>query len=518
MKRTTLAIVAATVLLLLGAAGLLLQQSSEPRRPAAEQRRVEVDPRELAEAEARRRAADLERQRAEEARKAAADAEAERRDAEAARQRAAAEEAARLAAEAEVSRAAEARASEQRAAEARQREAESREATRSAAEAEARARVEAEARARATEEAQRQASPRPSVVDPCADSAVCTLVPIFFGTDRKRADTPRRVEFGAERADALQLGQALVSVPNVNRQPGEVLRPTLIDRVFRGVAAEGDPARHFTILAGGVHVFADEAEMLAAVRLAAAAAGEPGEQAFVFIHGYNTTFEWALYRTAQIAYDVAGGGKPFGTAFMFSWPSGGSLQSYLYDGESAQQSAERLQQFLALVLERAGVRNVHLIAHSMGARPLLAVLDDYARRSAGPRTINQIVLASPDVDAGQFARVAQRIARLARGVTLYASANDLALAASRRLHGGGRRAGDVPTGGPVIVAGVDSIDVSEIGTSVLGIGHAEYVDRSELLADIALLMRKGERPPDRRLPVLHRKVTTDRGTYWRVQR
>ncbi len=28
------------------------------------------------------------------------------------------------------------------------------------------------------------------------------------------------------------------------------------------------------------------------------------DHAFIFVHGYNTSFDYAIYRTAQIAYDL----------------------------------------------------------------------------------------------------------------------------------------------------------------------------------------------------------------------
>ena len=41
------------------------------------------------------------------------------------------------------------------------------------------------------------------------------------------------------------------------------------------------------------------------------------KEAFVFIHGYNVAFDDAIYRTAQIAYDLSFDGPPI----LYSWPS-----------------------------------------------------------------------------------------------------------------------------------------------------------------------------------------------------
>jgi len=92
------------------------------------------------------------------------------------------------------------------------------------------------------------------------------------------------------------------------------------------------------------------------------------------------------------------------------------------------------------------------------------------------------------------------ISTVAKGVTLYASSNDFAMKAAREVHHGMARAGDVPASGPVIVKGVYTIDVSNISTDVLG-GHADYVERKELLNDIALILRNGQHPPPLRMPI-----------------
>jgi esterase/lipase superfamily enzyme len=368
-----------------------------------------------------------------------------------------------------------------------------------------------ELRRRAAEE--QQVSLRPKSLGPC-DNANCTPVRVYFGTDRSKQESADRINFGPDRAGILQLGRAVVTVPRaVPRKRGEISRPTWYDLNVRGTPSEGDPNRHFTIPKGGVIIFTSMDDFLSAVQDELKERSAFKDHAFVFVHGFWTTFDDALYRTAQIAYDLGDGTDTFGTAFLYSWPSGGALRDYKYDFDSTRFAVEHLEAFLKLVASRSGATHLHVIAHSMGNWPMLAVLDKVARDTANTTKIDQVILAAPDIDTVEFAKMAFAISTIAKGVTLYASSNDFAMKAAREAHHGVPRAGDVPTSGPVIVRGVYTIDVSNISTDILG-GHADYVERKELLNDIALILRNGQHPPSLRMPILETLRLKDL-VYWR---
>ena len=211
----------------------------------------------------------------------------------------------------------------------------------------------------------------------------------------------------------MQLGQAIVTVPRVKRQSGKVLRPTLFERLVLRIPESGDPARHFTIPRNGISLMS-ESEFLNAVRVHRENAGTFRDHAFVFVHGYNTAFDSALYRTAQIAFDlsdVAGSEAdrvPFGTAFLYSWPSGGGTVDYVYDHGSARGAEEHFQKFLDLVIAKSGAKQIHLIAHSLGNSLLLNVLKNYRLPPSAGASINQIILAAPAIDAEEFGFIAEK--------------------------------------------------------------------------------------------------------------
>jgi len=337
------------------------------------------------------------------------------------------------------------------------------------------------------------------------------IVPVFYGTDRNRVKQETRVGYANDRAKRLEMGRALISVPLDHKVPN-IERPRAWTIPYLGTIQieKEDPNKHFTVRELKVLT---KAELLALVKQRLGASQTFRGQSIVFIHGYNMGFDDALYRMAQISYDL----QFDGAAFTYSWPSGGGLSSYIYDRDSAQGAERYLYEFLQMVQNETGSESINIIAHSMGNQMLLQVLRSLKLRApAAIAKINQIILASPDVDRDAFEALAAEITGVAKGITLYAADNDRALNASRIVAGNKPRAGDVPADGPVIVAGIDTIDISRLSTSYLAMHHSGYAEHSDLITDIGQIIRKGTRPWSQRLKA-YKAVDLPSGTYWRYE-
>ena len=345
-----------------------------------------------------------------------------------------------------------------------------------------------------------------------------TEIDVFFGTDRKReADRSKFghavASFGTVRSGKLTLGKAIVTVPKEGREKGSIPRPDIDLTLIRFSIRKEDLAKDFVVYAVDV---LDQNAFIQLARQKLATSRRFEKQAFVFVHGYFTTFDDALFRAAQIAHDLDFDGAPF----VFSWPSVAGLTGYVLDRGRARDARDQLREFVDLISKETGATEVHLIAHSMGADPLLEVLRDISRsepqiaRSGRPR-FGEIILAAPDVTRESFELIASQITGLRRGMTLYASSNDRALAASRFTRLGEFPAGYVPTGGPVVVPGAaDTIDISSLDTSFFGLNHSSFADREPLLGDIRRLLSSGMRPPSTRGAEFH-LIQGESGAYWR---
>ena len=286
--------------------------------------------------------------------------------------------------------------------------------------------------------------------------------------------------YGGDSAAGLELGTCQVTIP-AGHEYGELESPSMLHFEFRP-----DPDKHIVLQCverrGPDEFYAELKQHLA----------QHGDSVLVFVHGYNVNFDDAARRTAQMADDLKFAGAPL----FFSWPSQGNWHEYRKDEEQVELAVDALKQFLLDVARQAPARSIHLIAHSMGNRALTEALREIALDTAQQGTLfHQVVLAAPDIDADVFRqRIAPAITGKARRVTLYASSNDLALVASRAFNGTGPRAGD-SSRGLVLVPGIETVDVSEVDTSLLG--HSYYGDSPTVLTDLKELLT-AERAADER--------------------
>ncbi len=102
--------------------------------------------------------------------------------------------------------------------------------------------------------------------------------------------------------------------------------------------------------------------------------------------------------------------------------------------------------------------------------------------------------------------------------TLYASALDKALWAGRFREGGKVLAGYIVAGRPLVLPGLQSIDVSAAGSLGLkNLNHDVFASNPVMMEDIRQLLRTGRRPPDQRLAVLRPQPSPEQPEFWRYE-
>lgn len=318
---------------------------------------------------------------------------------------------------------------------------------------------------------------------------VSNIVEVFYATDRKREALNR---YGAKRGQ-LQFGKTLINIPK-GHQVGELEAPSLWRFEFKQ-----NTEKHVMLIETKP---LDKATYFS--ELSAQIKASPGKKAFIFIHGYNVSFEDAARRTGQMAYDLSFKGAPV----FYSWPSHANSAKYTFDEANIEWSKANIENFLDQFTDETQAEKIYLVAHSMGNRALTRAFSSLLNKKPEVKSrFAEIILAAPDIDVGVFENdIAPSMVSHGVPITLYASSQDLALKASKEFHGGHPRAGE--SGENIVITnGIESIDSTNVKTSFLG--HSEFAETKAIVSDIFYIVQEGLRA-ERRAGL----KKSETGTYW----
>lgn len=227
--------------------------------------------------------------------------------------------------------------------------------------------------------------------------------------------------------------------------------------------------------------------------IAAAARARNCSEVLLYIHGFNTLFDGAVLRGAQLVDDTRTGC----IAAVFDWSSEGEVGRYIADIEHSGYATPRLASLLR-ALSAADLR-IDIVGHSMGSRLLLQALAGLAQHPDPPRQdfVDQMILAAADVGAdpvnNDFAHLLADARPFAHRITIYASHGDAVLAVSAVAHGNVPRAGRRPINdGRLQTPGttdhiVDVVDATDAPAELLG--HSYFGLSYEAISDVALVLR-----------------------------
>ena len=286
---------------------------------------------------------------------------------------------------------------------------------------------------------------------------------MVVATRRPVAD--RNMLFSAERSAALHFAEIGVSVPD-ERAPGEVVFPK----------KKLDLKTQFA--ATSIGMTDDEAVFSRRVKEELAKWPEGQRKIFIYVHGYNTTFAAGLFRAAQLSHDYG----MTGMTLHYSWPSAGSAAMYLYDRDSADFASAGLVRALRLAYD-AEPESIVLIAHSMGAAMAMNALRDLSITGAGHivRSIEAMILASPDIDADVFAGQVASLSARPGAIAVIVSRNDRALQLSSEIRGGEDRVGLAGDAERLRQQGVIVVDASQFRDGKDRSGHHAFANSPTMI-------------------------------------
>jgi esterase/lipase superfamily enzyme len=317
--------------------------------------------------------------------------------------------------------------------------------------------------------------PLEGVLVPVAQSAEGTSrVNILVATTRRRATADAGEMFNGERAASVSYADITVSIPPDSvRKIGEIQWPA---------APPGDPSRDFATVAAD---YIDKEKFIGAVAAAAKPTGR--RNVLIFVHGFNNRFDDAVYRFAQVVHDAKAPGIPV----LFTWPSRGELKlrAYTYDRESANYSRKALEQLIEMLAADRSVKEINIVAHSMGNWVALEALRDMATRSGkiGAK-VRFVALVAPDVDVDVFRTEMQNMGKSRPQFLLFASQDDGALNFSKTVWGGVQRIGAIdpaqePYKSELAQENVEAFDLTKLKGSAHGRAFEDITTTMEMLKD-----------------------------------
>lgn len=247
---------------------------------------------------------------------------------------------------------------------------------------------------------------------------------------------------------------------------------------------------------------------------------------FVFIHGFDNSFEDAITRAATNAdfYRQSQDPDADTVCIAFTWPSMGELidlhlgdldDAYERDQAMAGASALHLGHFFneidrlrVLFGEQKPLGKIFLLAHSMGNWALQAALSWWTQNNQ-PKDVmfDEVILAAADEVADTFEAPGghrmSRIADLARRVTIYYSGKDAILQLSAVINRNQRLGQDGPADKdsqgkypPTLFRIIDCTAVGDFFPPFLSLETHQYYRLSDTVRkDIVAVMTGSAQPP-----------------------
>ncbi|MCA0424805.1 MAG: alpha/beta hydrolase [Proteobacteria bacterium] len=279
--------------------------------------------------------------------------------------------------------------------------------------------------------------------------------------------------FNSTRAKALSFQKLTVSIPP-NHKTGEIEWPETLP---------GKAEKSFVTLSNEM---LDEARFNAMVDRMIPANG----QVLVFVHGYNTTHEDAVFRLAQIINDSEMKALPI----LFSWPSRGVVKDYLTDRESIFASRTRMLRMFTMLSRHPRVKGIDVLAHSMGTMLTMETLQ-MAKLAGKPDfggKLNLLILAAPDIDVDVFMTQFEVIGRRKGQTVILVSRDDKALKLSSRLAGDVVRVGAASPSARASLAAIEKygftvIDLTDLSSSD-SINHSKFAASPLVVRKLSLRM------------------------------
>jgi len=225
------------------------------------------------------------------------------------------------------------------------------------------------------------------------------------------------------------------------------------------------------------------------------------DSAIVYLPGFNASLEHALKSIGQLL--CLGEFPHHFKPFVFSWPCGRELT--YFPAKRMAECAETAGDLKAMLcsLRAGGLKRLHVISHSMGARVLLHALDVM---TAERIKLTTCTIFSPDASYARFVETDwAKLRRLCKCVTLFADQADGALRYSEmfnRERSLGRHPFELGSGSMVEL---DVVDTSWMDSNVQALRHSYFNVNRHIIDDLREIIVETRKAHLRTSRLLHRR-------------
>ena len=348
------------------------------------------------------------------------------------------------------------------------------------------------------------------------------IVEIMYATDRLPSNAPGTpLKYGSNRSPSLAFGTArlrigypslgwdeLVAASRTERRSQLVLHflearelVRLPDTPWYNYLA-ADPSITEEQVRQRDRAGGHELQALLGARLREAAGGD----VFIYIHGFNTTFDYGAMTLAELWHFL---GRP-GVPILYSWPAASAgVFGYHPDRESSEYTVSHLKRFIRVVAASDEVERIHLIAHSRGTDVLTSALRELhihhaalGRDTAEALKLENVVLIAADLDieVSNQRVTGEAVHEAAQHMTIYTGGRDRALDIASSMFKSRARLGQVDTqfvseSGRVIMDHLaDHLTIIHQPRRIGFTGHKYYTSDPRVSSDLILLLRGHRRP------------------------
>ena len=349
-----------------------------------------------------------------------------------------------------------------------------------------------------------------------------STIDILYATDRKPLDSDgSQLRYGTERSHALAFGRCEIEV-------GKALSwSELVEASRTARRSRSLPLKVKTIEQSGIfpetraHVIEEDgrwiedpsyrAEIDAVTeglhkQLTARLARTPRKDVFLFVHGFNNTFDDAAFRMATLWHYLGRIGVPV----LYSWPAGqgGLLRGYTHDRESGEFTILHLKQFIKALASCPEVEKIHIIAHSRGTDVAMTALRELSLFYQGAELdtrhelkLGNVILAAPDLDLQVAVQriAAERLLIIPERFTMYMTDDDKAIGMAQWLFMSIQRLGqmgesDLNEYQLEQLQKMNQLNLIRVNAKLDFLGHGYFISNPAVLSDLILILRDNRDP------------------------